>query len=349
MGGDDIVVLPSTSATPSDWARKRLENVCEGIFDCPHSTPVRADGGPYLARSQDIRSGVFRTEEAARVSEATYRERVARAEPRHGDLLYSREGTYFGIAAEVPNGVRLCLGQRMVLLRPAPSVIDFRFLRYWLNSPAMAIHTNGQRDGSVAERLNLPTIRGLPVAVPPIPTQRRIAHILRELDEKIELNRRMSETLEAVSRALFKSWFVDVDVPSLTAGELEAEGILEIGDGYRAKNTELGRPGVPFIRAGDLNNGFDTDGAEYLHETSVAKAGSKVAQIGDVAFTSKGTIGRFTRVSEHVESFVYSPQVCFWRSRELTRLHPAVLYCWMQSGDFRDQIMAVASQTDMAP
>jgi hypothetical protein len=111
MAGERHVLhTPSTAADlPSDWSWKRLDAVCEGVFDCPHSTPVLTEEGPYLARSQNMRSGVFRTEEAARVSEATYKERIARAKPRHGDLLYSREGTYFGIAAEVPAGVRVCL------------------------------------------------------------------------------------------------------------------------------------------------------------------------------------------------------------------------------------------------
>ena len=75
----------------------------------------------------------------------------------------------------------------------------------------MASHIHGYRDGTVAERLNLPTIRALPVLIPPLAEQRAIAHILGALDDKIELNRRMNETLEAMARALFKSWFVDFD------------------------------------------------------------------------------------------------------------------------------------------
>ena len=51
----------------------------------------------------------------------------------------------------------------------------------------------------------------LPIPVPPIPEQRAIAHILGTLDDKIELNRRMNETLETIARAIFKSWFVDFD------------------------------------------------------------------------------------------------------------------------------------------
>lgn len=194
---------------PPGWSWLRLDDACEGVFDCPHSTPKLVDVGPLVVRSQDIITGVFRTEQAAHVSEDTYIERTSRVVPSRGDLLYSREGTYFGIAAEVPESTRVCLGQRMVLIRPKADVLDFRFLRHWLNSPIMASHIHGYRDGSVAERLNLPTIRALPIVIPPPDEQRVIAHILGTLDDKIELNRRMNETLEAMARALFKSWFVD--------------------------------------------------------------------------------------------------------------------------------------------
>lgn len=160
-------------------------------------------------RSQDVRSGVFRLVEAGHVSEATYNERIARAEPAYGDILYSREGTYFGNAAEVPAGVKVCLGQRMVLIKPIREAVDSRFLRFWLNSPILKEHILGFRDGTVAERLNMPTIRNIPVPMVPIVEQRRIGEVLGALDDKIELNRRMSETLEAMAQAIFRDWFVD--------------------------------------------------------------------------------------------------------------------------------------------
>jgi type I restriction enzyme, S subunit len=196
---------------PEGWVWSRLDDICEGVFDCPHSTPKLTDAGPFVVRTQDIITAVFRADQAGRVSEETYAERIARVTPSRGDLLYSREGTYFGIAAEVPTNTRICLGQRMVLIRPDKHRLDFRFLRHWLNSPVMAAHIHGYRDGTVAERLNLPTIRALPVLVPPLAEQKAIAAVLGALDNKIELNGRMNATLEAMVRALFQSWFVDFD------------------------------------------------------------------------------------------------------------------------------------------
>jgi type I restriction enzyme S subunit len=204
--------VPAAYGEPPDgWTWSRLDDVSEGVFDCPHSTPKLTDAGPFIVRTQDIITGVFRADHAGRVSEETYAERIARVTPSRGDLLYSREGTYFGIAAEVPANTRVCLGQRMVLIRPDKNQLNFSFIRYWLNSPIMAAHIHGYRDGSVAERLNLPTIRALPILIPPLAEQKAIAAVLGALDDKIELNRRMNATLEAMARALFQSWFVDFD------------------------------------------------------------------------------------------------------------------------------------------
>lgn len=204
--------VPAAYGEPPDgWTWSRLDDVSEGVFDCPHSTPRLTDAGPFVVRTQDIITGVFRADQARRVSEETYAERIARVTPSRGDLLYSREGTYFGIAAEVPAKTRVCLGQRMVLIRPDKRRLDFSFLCHWLNSPIMAAHIHGYRDGTVAERLNLPTIRALPILIPPLAEQKAIAAVLGALDDKIELNRRMNATLEAMARALFQSWFVDFD------------------------------------------------------------------------------------------------------------------------------------------
>ena len=201
IGEQMVRVSPSVSDLPKTWSWRRLNDLCEGIYDCPHSTPKLTATGPYVARTQDVLTGVFLTVSAAHVSDDTYYERTKRAVPKRGDLLYSREGTYFGNAAEVPSRIRVCLGQRMVLIRPDEAAIDFRFLRYWLNSPVMGAYINGFRDGSVAERLNLPTIRSLPVLIPPLPEQREIASVLGALDDKIALNERVAVTAHELGQA----------------------------------------------------------------------------------------------------------------------------------------------------
>jgi type I restriction enzyme S subunit len=207
------LLMPSFSEkVSSDWKWDRLDSIAH-IYDCPHSTPLLVADLPsmYVVRSQDVRTGQILLKDVARVSPETYEERIKRAEPTFGDLVYSREGTYFGIAAEVPKGTKMCLGQRMVLIRPDRKKINHTYLKYWLNSPQISAHICGFRDGTVAERLNLPVIRGLPVAFPSLLVQENIAESLSMLDDRITLLRETNTTLEAIAQALFKSWFVDFD------------------------------------------------------------------------------------------------------------------------------------------
>jgi type I restriction enzyme S subunit len=97
-------------------------------------------------------------------------------------------------------------------LNTALYVIDFhgndeRFAYYFLKAFDFA----GYNSGSAQPSLNRNFVHPIPVLIPPVEEQRAIAGILGALDDKIELNRRMNETLEAMERALFKSWFVDFD------------------------------------------------------------------------------------------------------------------------------------------
>ena len=84
---------------------------------------------------------------------------------------------------------------------------DTRFLMYALSSADIG----GYLTGSTMPKLTQGNLNRIPLLTPPLSEQRAIAHILGTLDDKIELNRKMNETLEAMARALFKSWFVDFD------------------------------------------------------------------------------------------------------------------------------------------
>lgn len=287
------------SPMPATWEWRTLEQVCAEIVDCPHSTPKLTDSGPYIARSQDIRSGVFLWDQAGHVSEETYNERTRRRAPRHGDLLYSREGTYFGIAAEVPPGIRVCLGQRMVLLRPESTLAYFRFLRYWLNSPAMSDYLSGFRDGSVAERVNVSTIRRLPIPLPPLPEQRRIAAVLGALDDKIELNRRMNQTLEAMAQALFKSWFIDFDGHSdLVDSELgpipRGWRVGRLGEEFRLTMGQS-PPGDTYNEEGEgvpLFQGATDFGFRFPTNRVFCSAPTRMANPGDTLVSVRAPVGR---------------------------------------------------------
>jgi type I restriction enzyme S subunit len=100
----------------------------------------------------------------------------------------------------------------MVMLRPDPMKCDSRFLLYSIQSDAVQheIKVN-EGTGSTVSNLRIPLLEALPIPLPPLAEQKAIAAVLGALDDKIELNRRMNATLEAMARALFQSWFVDFD------------------------------------------------------------------------------------------------------------------------------------------
>jgi type I restriction enzyme S subunit len=136
--------------------------------------------------------------------------------------------------------------------------------------------------------------------------------------------------------------------PQFTASDLIARKVLYVGDGYRAKNSEMGPTGLPFARAGNINGGFLFDGADLLDEGNVPKAGNKVSVPADIVFTSKGTVGRFAFVRPSTPKFVYSPQLCFWRVLDSSVLDARFLLYWMQSSGFLSQVQQVKGLTDMA-
>ena len=125
-------------------------------------------------------------------------------------------------------------------------------------------------------------------------------------------------------------------------------GALEIGDGYRAKNDELATSGLPFARAGNIKDGFQFADADRFPEENLERIGNKISESDDVVFTSKGTVGRFAFVREDTPRFVYSPQLCFWRSRDHELIDPRFLFYWMSGREFFIQFKGVAGQTDMA-
>jgi len=132
--------------------------------------------------------------------------------PELGDVLIAKDGNS---ALDTVCVHRLhqevVLLSSVAILRPNARV-DSDFLHYYLDAPqTRALLKAGFRSGSAIPRVVLKDFRRAPVTVPPLREQRAIAHILGTLDDKIELNRRMNETLEAMARALFKSWFVDFD------------------------------------------------------------------------------------------------------------------------------------------
>jgi len=194
-----------------EWKSAPLSELCEQIVDCPHSTPLWTDSGVIVLRNQNIRGGRLDLSSPSYTDEAHFDQRSRRANLRSGDLVLTREAP-MGEVCMIPDNLRCCLGQRMVMLRPDPEKCDSQFLLYSIQSDTVQheIKVN-EGTGSTVSNLRIPLLEALPIPHPPLAEQKAIAAVLGALDDKIELNRRMNGTLEAMARALFQSWFVDFE------------------------------------------------------------------------------------------------------------------------------------------
>ena len=139
---------------------------------------------------------------------------VASKTARRGDVIITTKGNSTGRTSYVGQGVPpFVYSPHLSYWRSLDTqTILPRFLRYWSRSRQFRDQLAGMAASTdMAPYLSLVDQRRLRIVLPPVKEQRAIAGILGTLDDKIELNRRMSETLEAIARALFVSWFVDFD------------------------------------------------------------------------------------------------------------------------------------------
>lgn len=188
-----------------------LESLCLLVVDCPHATPKWTDSGVIVLRNQNIKGGRLDLSNPSFTDEAHYVGRIRRAAPQAGDIVITREAP-MGEVCQIPPGLKCCLGQRQVLLRPDPAKVDGRFLLYALQSPYLQ-HQIGWNEGtgSTVSNLRIPVLEALRVSTPSLDVQREVAKILGAIDDRITLLRETNVTLEAIAQVLFKSWFVDFD------------------------------------------------------------------------------------------------------------------------------------------
>jgi type I restriction enzyme, S subunit len=194
------------------------EGVLERPIDGNHGEihPKASDfverGIPFIMAS-DLVGGRVDTTHCAFISEEQARS-LRKGFALQGDVLISHKAT-MGRTANVDRLYVpfLMLSPQVTYYRVKDrSRLSSRYLRLYFDSPDFQkLFNTWSQKGSTRSYLGITAQLDLPIVLPPPDAQRAIAHILGTLDDKIELNRRMNETLETMARALFKSWFVDFD------------------------------------------------------------------------------------------------------------------------------------------
>lgn len=305
----------------------------------------RDSGVPFL-RSLNVRPHRIDLTDVKYVSRE-FHERLRKSSLRPGDVVTVRTGKP-GQTARIPDWLLEANCSDLVITRPGPEV-DAHWLSYYLNW-VIDSHIAGHLVGAVQQHFNVKSAQGLILDLPSIREQRAIAEVLGALDDKIAANHRIARTALELARVMFQSEVGKLAVGAATLGELCAQGWLHLGDGYRTRRAEHGRPGFRILRAGDVQmDSITPSGEEFVSAVFRGSIGSKASEPGDIVMTTKGTVGRVAVVPHGMEQVVYSPQLCYFRVVECDQLVPGFLSGWFRSKDLQRQAAVRMFKSDMAP
>lgn len=212
---------------PVSWPVRTLGNLSEKIGS--GATPTGGEANYLsqrirwaLVRSQNVFDRRFEENGLAYISDEQA-ENLSGVSLQSGDILLNitGDGVTFGRACIVPDHILpAVVNQHVSIIRVNPQLAEPGYVLAYLTHPDIKHYIESFNAGGSRRAITKGHIESFRVPIPPLSKQRAIAHILGTLDDKIELNRRMNETLEAIARAIFQSWFVDFDpVRAKASGE----------------------------------------------------------------------------------------------------------------------------------
>lgn len=185
---------------PDNWRWVRLSDICKTIVDCPHSTPkyYQEDTG-YAGIDTNCINANGDITKLRYVDKQTYYQRIKRLEPLENDIVLTREGS-IGRAAILPKNKKICLGQRVMLLRLS-SFADVRLFRHFLMSYATLVKLTEKQKGLGAKHINVSDVCKLVFPLPPLPEQQRIVSRIDALMKEIDELEQTEKELEAIKAA----------------------------------------------------------------------------------------------------------------------------------------------------
>ncbi|WP_339687715.1 restriction endonuclease subunit S [uncultured Pseudoalteromonas sp.] len=166
-----------TDELPIHWQWATFLQITKAIIDCHNKTAPYIGNGIHLIRTTDIRNGKMLLGNTKKISDETYDYWSRRMPPKSGDIFFTREAP-MGEAAIVPENVKVCLGQRTMLLRLNPELINNEFILYIIRSPSFQNRMVEAAIGMTVKHLRVGDVEDLFVPVPPKEEQDEIVSIL---------------------------------------------------------------------------------------------------------------------------------------------------------------------------
>jgi type I restriction enzyme S subunit len=189
---------------PVGWVISSLTNILENIFDCEHKTAPYVDNSKFLVvRTSNVRNGQLVFEDLRHTDETSFGNLTSRAVPREGDELFTREAPA-GESCLVPEGLKICMGQRMVLLRPDSETITPDLLSFFLLTELAKKKIYELSIGTTVSRINIEDIRRIECLLPSLEEQRAIVNALSSIQCLINSKSRLACSVRDQKKALMQ-------------------------------------------------------------------------------------------------------------------------------------------------
>ena len=220
------------------------------------------------------------------ISEEDYPKWTKRVTPKAHDIVFSYEAT-LNLYAIIPDGFRGCLGRRMALMRPDEGVVDYRFLYYYMFSPAWREEVERYKvNGSTVDRIPLVSFPSFRVDLPNMRTQKAIADILFAIDQKIDSNSRVNDNLYEMVNAYYTLLFKDNECEMTTVGNY-AERIYS-GGTPTTSNAAYWNGAFGWFSSGETRNRFVISTEKTITQAGVDNSSTKLATKHDIVMASAG-------------------------------------------------------------
>lgn len=191
---------------PTHWQIKNLEDVMEAIIDYRGKTPKKSSNGIPLITARVVKNGRFLPAKEF-LEPDVYEKWMTRGFPKVGDVVLTTEAP-LGEVAQIKD-TNVGLAQRIITLRGKEGVLDNDYLLYCLQSPLVQHELYSRSTGTTVVGIKQKELKQVRLPIPPLAEQKKIAVILSNIDEKIDINEKLINELQTITKAYFNSLFVD--------------------------------------------------------------------------------------------------------------------------------------------
>jgi len=198
----EVQLGPKTIEIPEEWNVKSLGEVCDKVTDGTHDTPkTQSDGYPFIT-AKHITKGKIDFESCLYISRKDHKKNISRCKPEKGDLLFTHIGT-IGEVVRIKDSRTFSI-KNIALFKPNNSLVSSKYLESFLKSRSFQDQVYIVTQGGVQNFLGLSTLRKLPVILPKLTEQRKIANVLSTVDQKIQKEKDHKEKLEKLKKGLMQ-------------------------------------------------------------------------------------------------------------------------------------------------